>query len=52
MAAIQEHLLRHRGAPEVAAHEVGFDGISTDGAGAAASHEQGESSANELQETR
>ncbi len=25
MAAIQEHLLRHRGAPEAAAHEVDFD---------------------------
>jgi chaperone BCS1 len=30
MAAIQEHLLRHRRAPEVAAHEVVFDEISTD----------------------
>jgi mitochondrial chaperone BCS1 len=30
MAAIQEHLLRHRRAPEVAAHEVMFDEISTD----------------------
>ena len=25
MAAIQEHLLRHRYAPEAAAHEVDFD---------------------------
>jgi chaperone BCS1 len=25
MAAIQEHMLRHRGAPEAAAHEVDFD---------------------------
>jgi len=25
MAAIQEHLLRHRGAPKAAAHEVDFD---------------------------
>jgi len=25
MAATQEHLLRHRGAPEAAAHEVNFD---------------------------
>ena len=25
MAAIQEHLLRHRHAPEAAAHEVDFD---------------------------
>jgi mitochondrial chaperone BCS1 len=27
MAAIQEHLLRHRRAPEVAAHEVLFDNV-------------------------
>ena len=30
MAAIQEHLLRHRGAPEAAAHEVDFDDQLTD----------------------
>lgn len=30
MAAIQEHLLRHRRMPEVAAHEAVFDGITND----------------------
>lgn len=30
MAAIQEHLLRHRRTPEVAAHEVIFEEVSTD----------------------
>ena len=30
MAAIQEHLLRHRGAPDAAAHEVVFDEQSLD----------------------
>ena len=30
MAAIQEHLLRHRGAPEAAAHEVDFDDPASD----------------------
>jgi mitochondrial chaperone BCS1 len=29
MAAVQEHLLRHRDAPEAAAHEVVFDDISS-----------------------
>ena len=29
MAAIQEHLLRHRRAPEVAAHEVVFEDAFT-----------------------
>ena len=28
MAAVQEHLLRHRGAPEAAAHEVDFDELA------------------------
>jgi hypothetical protein len=31
MAAIQEHLLRHRRTPEVAAHEVVFEDIETGG---------------------
>ena len=30
MAAIQEHLLRHRHEPEAAAHEVAFDEISAE----------------------
>ena len=30
MAAIQEHLLRHRGAPEAAAHEADFDDPASD----------------------
>jgi chaperone BCS1 len=30
MAAIQEHLLRHRDEPEAAAHEVDFDGQNLD----------------------
>jgi chaperone BCS1 len=38
MAAIQEHLLRHRGSPEAAAHEVDFDTQSPD-PGVARGHE-------------
>jgi chaperone BCS1 len=41
MAAIQEHLLRHRRAPEVAAHEAVFEDIEAGGEGTRADRPEG-----------
>jgi hypothetical protein len=52
MAAIQEHPLRHRQAPEVAAHEVRFEEFSTDANVSAFSRGLTGPVGSELQESR
>ena len=52
MAAIQEHLLRHRRAPEVAAHEVVFDDSSTESATPAEARAMSRPIECEMQEAR